>query len=86
LKEIEKAASKSGAAFLSSDLTVAESRAQWLKVFGLMTHLAALSRAIETAKQDLGQGTGIEALIRLKAERDAITRSFAAPDFWTTLV
>ncbi|WP_370513374.1 DNA primase [Brevundimonas sp. Bb-A] len=86
LKEIEKAASKSGASFLSSDLPVAEARAQWLKVFGLMTHLAALSRAIETAKQDLGQGTGIEALIRLKAERDAITRSFAAPDFWATLV
>ncbi|WP_230307548.1 DNA primase [Brevundimonas mediterranea] len=86
LKEIEKAASKSGASFLSSDLTVAESRAHWLKVFGLMTHLAALSRAIETAKQDMGQGTGIDALVRLKAERDAITRSFAAPDFWTTLI
>lgn len=86
LKEIEKAASKSGASFLSSALPAAEARTHWLKVFGLMTQLAALSRAIETAKQDLGQGTGIEALVRLKAERDAIVRSFAAQDFWSTLV
>ena len=86
LKEIERAASKSGAAFLSSELPVSEARTQWLKVFGLMTNLAALSRAIEAAKQGMGEGTGMEALVRLKAERDAIVRSFAAPDFWTTLV
>jgi hypothetical protein len=33
-----------------------------------------------------GENTVYPLLRRLKAERDAITRSFAAPDFWATLV
>jgi DNA primase len=54
-------------------------------VLQIMHRLAALSSEIERAKQALGEGTGIAALSRLKAEREGLVRAFGAPDFWTQI-
>lgn len=82
VNEVERAASKAGAVFLSSSFSVDESRGHWSRILRVVLHLSAVSRAVETAKRDLDQGTGIETFAKLKAERDAMLRSFSSPDFW----
>ena len=82
LREAERAAAKSGAPFLSSNLTFGEIQIQWSSILALLLHLSSLTVAVEAAKKALAEGTGIEMLAKLKAERDAIVRSFSSPTFW----
>jgi len=85
LSEVDRQAALSRASFLRGDKDIGAARREWGKVLQIMHRLAALSSEIERAKQALGEGTGIAALSRLKAEREGLVRAFGAPDFWTQI-
>jgi len=82
LGEIDKAASKSKAPFLKSDLQPAIARSQWSNVFEKLSRSAALDRAINSAKSDLAGRDGMIALERMKAERDALKRLIGMGTDW----
>jgi DNA primase len=82
LREIEKAAAKSGAPFLNATLGEAEAGAIWTRAFVGVTHLAALEDAVDSAKASLSDASGTEALTHLKAERDALKRAIRSGTIW----
>jgi len=82
LGEIDKAASKSKAPFLKSDLQPAIARSQWSNAFEKLSRSAALDRAISAAKSDLAGRDGMIALERMKAERDALRRLIGMGTDW----
>jgi DNA primase len=82
LGEIDKAALKSGAPFLKSDIQPAVARSQWSHAFEALSRLAALGHAIEAAKSDLDGRAGMEAIERMKIERDALKRSIGTGTVW----
>lgn len=82
LSEIDKAASKSGAPFLGSDLPPAVARSHWSHAFDTLVRMASLERALEAAKADMGEQTGAAAFMRLKAERDALKRAIRTGTLW----
>ncbi len=82
LGEIDKAASKSKAPFLKSDLQPAIARSQWSNAFEKLSRSAALDRAINAAKSDLAGREGMIAIERLKAERDALKRLIGMGTDW----
>ena len=82
LGEIDKAASKSKAPFLKSDLQPAIARSQWSNVFEKLSRSAALDRAISAAKSDLAGRDGMISLERMKAERDALKRLIGLGTDW----
>jgi DNA primase len=82
LGEIDKAALKSGAPFLKSDIQPAIARSQWSLAFETLSRLAALGDAIEAAKSDLDGRSGMEAIERMKIERDALKRSIGTGTIW----
>jgi DNA primase len=82
LGEIDKAASKSKAPFLKSDLQPAIARSQWSNAFEKLSRSAALDRAINAAKSDLAGRDGMVALERMKAERDALKRMIGTGTDW----
>jgi len=82
LGEIDKAASKSKAPFLKSDLQPAIARSQWSNAFETLSRSAALDRAISAAKSDLAGREGMIALERMKAERDALKRMIGTGTDW----
>lgn len=83
LREITKAALKSGAPFLAPETTLADARARWSQAFDLLTRLAALEGAVAAGKaQDL-LGSDPVAFRRLKAERDVLKRAIKAGTIWT---
>jgi DNA primase len=82
LGEIDKAAIKSGAPFLESDIPPAVARSQWSHAFEVLTRMAALGDAIEAAKSDLVGRSGMEAIERMKIERDALKRSIGTGTVW----
>jgi DNA primase len=75
LTDIDRAASKSGAPFIQSDVTLAAARSQWTHVFSAVNRLAALEDAMDQAKQALAEGAGAERVIALKTERDSLRRA-----------
>jgi DNA primase len=81
LGAIDRAAQKSGAPFLESDTPPAVARSQWSQVFEGLTRKHALDAAIESAKSDLGGRSGMEAIERMKIERDALKRAIGAKDW-----
>jgi DNA primase len=83
LGEIDKAALKAGAPFLESDIPPAVARSQWSHAFELITRMAALGDAIEAAKSDLVGRSGMEAIERMKIERDALKKSIGTGTIWT---
>jgi DNA primase len=83
LGEIDKAAAKSGAPFLKSDIQPTVARSQWSQAFQALTRMAALADAIEAAKSDLAGRSGMEAIARMKVERDALRRAIGAGTLWT---
>jgi DNA primase len=83
LGEIDKAASKSGAPFLGPDVSPALARSQWTHAFELVARMAALGVAIEAAKSDLAGRAGMEAIERMKVERDALRRAIGTGTVWT---
>ena len=78
LSEIQKAALKSGAPFLSPELSLAHAHARWLQVFNAVSRLTALERALNSARDQVGT----EFFSRLKLERDALRRSLRSGQIW----
>ena len=83
LSEIDKAAGKSGAPFLDSDLPLAVARSQWSHVFESLTRMAALENEIGAAKAGLENVADAARLSRLKSERDALKRAIRMGTIWT---
>ena len=79
LREVEKAAAKSGAPFLAMDKPLGEARTLWSQAFDALTRVAALESALDAAKAAPGQD---ETFRRLKAERDALRRAIKAGEIW----
>jgi DNA primase len=75
LNDIDRAATKSGAPFIQSDVTLAAARSQWTLAFSGLLRLAALDDAMDQAKQALGAGAGADRVITLKTERDSLRRA-----------
>ena len=83
LGEINKAAIKSGAPFLNPDIQPAVARSQWSHAFEHLARMAALDDAIKAAKSDLDGRAGMEAIGRMKIERDALRRAIGTGTVWT---
>ncbi|WP_374516478.1 DNA primase [Brevundimonas sp.] len=79
MREVEKAAAKSGAPFLAADKPLAEARIRWSQAFDALTRVAALEDALSSARSVPGQD---EAFRRLKAERDALRRAIKTGEIW----
>nr|WP_314437761.1 DNA primase [uncultured Brevundimonas sp.] len=79
VREVEKAAAKSGAPFLAANAPLAEARVRWSQAFDASTRVAALEDALSQARNVPGQD---EAFRRLKAERDALRRAIKAGTIW----
>jgi len=75
LSDIDRAAAKSGAPFIRTDVTLASARSQWSHAFSAMNRLAALEEAMDQAKAALAAGSGAEQVISLKTERDSLRRA-----------
>ncbi len=82
IREIERAALKSGAPFLSTDMMLADARVSWSQAFEVLTRLAALEEALDSAKSESGTVFDAEAFKRLKAERDALRRAIKLGTIW----
>ena len=75
LTDIDRAAAKSSAPILKSDVSLEDARSQWSQAFAGLSRLAALDEAIAAAKGNLGARSAMETLERLKGERDALKRA-----------
>jgi DNA primase len=82
LGEIDKAARNSGAPFLNSDVSLTLARSQWSHAFEALSRMAALGDAIEAAKGNLAGRGGMEAIERMKTERDALRRAIGSGTIW----
>jgi DNA primase len=82
LGEIDKAALKSGAPFLKSDVSPTLARSQWSHAFEALARMAALGDAIEAEKGNLSGRGGMEAIERMKTERDALRRAIGSGTIW----
>ena len=82
LGEIDKAATKAGAPFLDPDGSPTLARSQWTHAFEQVARMAALGVAIEAAKSDLAGRAGMEAIERMKIERDALRRAIGSGTVW----
>ena len=82
LNDIDRAAAKSGAPFIRSDVTLAAARSQWTHAFSAMHRLAALEDAMDQAKQALASGGGADQVMALKAERDSLRRALKTGTIW----
>lgn len=82
LGEIDKAASKSGAPFLEPDSSPTLARSQWSQAYEALSRMAELEEAIETAKSDLVGRADMEAIERMKIERDGLRRAIGTGTLW----
>ena len=82
LNDIDRAAAKSGAPFIQSDVTLAAARSQWTHAFSAMNRLAALEDAMDQAKAALAAGAGAAQVIALKTERDSLRRALKTGTIW----
>jgi DNA primase len=82
LGEIDKAATKSGAPFLESDTPPAVARSQWSYAFQALAKEAALDKAIKSATVEVVDRHGMEAIERMKTERDALRREIGSGELW----
>ncbi|MEO6340745.1 MAG: DNA primase [Caulobacteraceae bacterium] len=82
LKEISKAAAKSGAPFLDPGMPLEEARTQWSLALEVLTRMAALERAVVAAKADLASDFDMPAFMQLKSERDALRREIKTGSVW----
>ena len=83
LREIERAALKSGAPFLAQEKTLADARALWSQAFEALARLSALERALASGKSEDLLGSDPEAFRRLKGERDALKRAIKMGTIWS---
>lgn len=82
MREVEKAAAKSGAPFLAANAPLAEARARWSQAFDALTRMAALEGALSSAKSEAHRTFDASAFSRLKAERDALRRAIKTGTLW----
>jgi len=83
LSEVDKAAGRSGAPILDSNLPLAIYRAHWSHAFESLTRMAALEEALSSAKAELEDADDAARLMRLKSERDALKRAIRTGTIWT---
>ncbi len=84
MTDIDRAAAKSGAPFLETDVSLEMARSQWSVGFSALVRLAALEESLNAAKRELaGAGPGASALMRTKGERDALKRAIRTRSIWT---
>lgn len=79
MREVEKAAAKSGAPFLAADKPLGETRIRWSQAFDALIRVAALEDALSSARSVPGKD---EVFRRLKAERDALRRAIKTGEIW----
>jgi DNA primase len=82
VREVEKAAAKSGAPFLAANAPLAEARVRWSQAFDALTRVAGLEQALASAKSNADQGFDASAFSVLKAERDALRRAIKTGTIW----
>lgn len=82
MREVEKAAAKSGAPFLAANAPLAESRVRWSQAFDAQMRIAGLEQALDAAKSGADQAFDASAFARLKAERDALRRAVRTGAIW----
>ena len=82
VREVEKAAAKSGAPFLAANAPLAEARVRWSQGFDALTRVAGLDAALASAKSEADQAFDASAFSRLKAERDALRRAIKTGTIW----
>jgi DNA primase len=82
LNDIDRAATKSGAPFIRSDVALVSARSQWSLAFSAMHRLAALDDAMGQAKDAMAGGAGADRVIALKTERDSLRRALRTGTFW----
>lgn len=84
LTDIDRAAPQAGAPFLKQDVTLADARSSWSHAFAVLTRMAALERAIDSAKRSMAdESSSVAALTRLKTERDKLRRAVKTGTIWT---
>jgi DNA primase len=82
LSEIHKAAVKSDAPFLKEDLSPSDAKALWSHAFEVLVRMAALERALSSAKADMSGAAGAAPFMRLKGERDALRLAIKTGTIW----
>ena len=82
LTDIDRAAAKSGAPILKPDVSLDVARSQWSQAFAGLSRLVALDEAIASAKGNLSGRSDMEALERLKGERDTLKRAIRTGTIW----
>lgn len=82
LREVEKAAAKSGAPFLATDKPLGEARTRWSQAFDALTRAAALDEALASAKSEAHKAFDNSAFALVKAERDALRRAIKTGTIW----
>lgn len=82
MREVEKAAAKSGAPFLAADMPLAEARTRWSQAFDAFARLGALEQALAQAKSKATTAFDPSVFSQLKAERDALRRSIKTGEIW----
>jgi DNA primase len=82
LTDIDRAAAKSGAPIMKPDVSLEAARSQWSQAFAGLSRLAALDEAIASAKGNLSGRSDMEALERLKGERDTLKRAIRTGTIW----
>ena len=82
LGEIDRAALKSGAPFLESDTPPAVARSQWSQAFERFVRLNALDKAIKSAAGEVADRDGMEAIERMKIERDGLRKAIGTGTVW----
>ncbi|CAN5228231.1 DNA primase [soil metagenome] len=82
VREVEKAAAKSGAPFLAANAPLAEARVRWSQAFDALTRVAGLEQALASAKSNADMAFDASAFSRLKAERDALRRAIKTGTIW----
>jgi DNA primase len=82
LKDVDRAAATSGAPFMQDDVSLDTARSQWSTAFAAIERSRALDDAITAAKGNLRDRRDMEAVERLKAERDALRRAIRTGTIW----
>ena len=82
VREVEKAAAKSGAPFLAADKPLAEVRTRWSQALDALTRVAALEQALASAKSEAHKAFDHSAFTLVKAERDALRRAIKTGTIW----
>ncbi len=83
VRDVERAALKSGAPFLAQEMTITDARASWSQAFEALTRLAALEAALASGKSQDLLGSDPEAFRRIKGERDALKRAIRSGTIWS---